>query len=105
MPKPPHVVEGQEIFLHAHDMPEKIRVFTWFKGNNTDEGSRIMWVVLHDISTLVGPHFDGRQIVYINGSLSIHPVKKKDEGFYILTVDTHDNGTHKASTEFGVHSK
>ncbi|KAL6083056.1 hypothetical protein STEG23_027532, partial [Scotinomys teguina] len=86
---PPKVVEGENIHLLVHNIPENLRAFSWYKGVAIVNRHAIAWYAVSTNRSLLGPAHSGRETVYPNGSLLLHNVTQKDSGFYTLrTLNT-----------------
>ncbi|XP_036032651.1 pregnancy-specific glycoprotein 22-like isoform X2 [Onychomys torridus] len=80
---PPHVVEGDNVLLHVHNLPENLLAFVWHKGARNMSLRIALYLLAKDVS-VKGPVHSGRETVYSNGSLQINNVTQKDTGFYTL---------------------
>ncbi|XP_041510536.1 carcinoembryonic antigen-related cell adhesion molecule 6-like [Microtus oregoni] len=85
---PPHVDEGKSVVLLVHDMPEKVKSFFWYKGKNSIEENEIARFLKSDSTIHKGPAHSGREKIYQSGSLVFRNVTKKDEGAYLLRMET-----------------
>ncbi|XP_028712012.1 LOW QUALITY PROTEIN: carcinoembryonic antigen-related cell adhesion molecule 3-like [Peromyscus leucopus] len=81
---PPNVVEGENILLFVHNIPENLRAFSWYKGVTIVNSRAIAWYSVPTNRSLLGPAHSGRETVYPNGSLLLHNATQKDTGFYTL---------------------
>ncbi|XP_051017953.1 carcinoembryonic antigen-related cell adhesion molecule 3-like [Acomys russatus] len=85
-PVPLNIVDGSNALLLAHNMPEKLHAFYWYKGETflyKHESSR------HEVTmsrSMLGPAYSGKETVYPNGSLLLHNVTQEDIGFYTLVI-------------------
>ena len=80
---PRQVVEGENVLLLVHNLPENLTAFAWFKGL-TNMTRRIAVYKLHNNLSVPGPEYSSRETVYSNGSLLIENVTQKDTGVYTL---------------------
>ncbi|XP_032750247.1 pregnancy-specific glycoprotein 22-like [Rattus rattus] len=81
---PFNVVEGENVLLLVHNLPENLTAFAWYRGLR-----KIGVYILNTEVSVTGPMYSGRETVYSNGSLWIRNVTQKDTGFYTLrTVNT-----------------
>ncbi|XP_027239984.1 carcinoembryonic antigen-related cell adhesion molecule 3-like isoform X1 [Cricetulus griseus] len=81
---PPSIVEGESVLLVAHNLPENLRSFFWYKGGIVFKNFEIAQHIIATHSTLLGPVHNGRERVYSNGSLLLQNVTWNDIGFYTL---------------------
>ncbi|XP_076783086.1 cell adhesion molecule CEACAM3-like [Arvicanthis niloticus] len=81
---PPSVVEGSDLLLLAHNMPENLRSFSWYKGVAIVSRHEISRNIITSNRSMLGPAHSGRETVYPNGSLLLHNVTQKDAGLYTL---------------------
>nr|XP_048297275.1 carcinoembryonic antigen-related cell adhesion molecule 8-like [Myodes glareolus] len=81
---PPYVDEGKSVVLLVHDLPEKVQVFSWYKGENVIERNEIARFLKSKRRIKTGPAYSGREKIYQNGSLLFRNITKKDEGTYML---------------------
>ena len=80
---PRQVVEGDNVLLLVHNLPENLIAFAWFKGlTNMTQGIAVY--TLHNNLSAPGPVHSSRETVYSNGSLLIENVTQKDTGIYTL---------------------
>ncbi|KAM7340227.1 hypothetical protein ACRRTK_000842 [Alexandromys fortis] len=84
---PRQVVEGENVLLLVHNLPEDLIAFAWFKGL-TNMTRRIALYKLHNNLSAPGPVHSSRETVYSNGSLLIENVTQKDTGIYTLRTYT-----------------
>ncbi|CAO2626844.1 Pregnancy-specific glycoprotein 22 [Lemmus lemmus] len=80
---PPQVVEGENVLLRVHDVPENLLAFVWHKGVRNMSLGIALYSLAKGLS-VTGPIHSGRETVYSNGSLQIYNVTQKDTGFYTL---------------------
>ncbi|XP_028635343.1 pregnancy-specific glycoprotein 22-like isoform X2 [Grammomys surdaster] len=85
-PVPPSVAKGESVLLQVHNLPENLRMFSWFRSMYTTqmfkiaEYSRILNYVIR------GPAHSRRETVYTNGSLLLQDATEKDSGVYTLQM-------------------
>ena len=92
---PHQVVEGENVLLLVHNLPENLIAFAWFKGL-TNMKQEIAVYTLHKSVSVPGPMHSSRETVYSNGSLLIENVTQKDTGIY--TLRTYNRSGKIAST-------
>ncbi|OBS79644.1 hypothetical protein A6R68_22154, partial [Neotoma lepida] len=96
---PPQVVEGENVLLRVHNLPENLLTFVWHKGAR-DMSLRIALYLPAKNLSLTGPVHSGRETVYSNGSLQIHNVTQKDTGFYTLRIMNRHIGVVSITTMY-----
>ncbi|KAL1765084.1 carcinoembryonic antigen-related cell adhesion molecule 3-like [Sigmodon hispidus] len=72
------VVEGENVLLLVHNLPENLSAVSWSKR------VKDVSLALSKDLRVPGPLHRGRRTLYHNGSLLLRSVLKKDEGFYTL---------------------
>lgn len=103
---PPDVAEGKDVLLLVHNLPQALRVFYWYKGNNTEGAYEIARFIPADNKNGTGAAYSGRETIYPNGSLFFQNVDKSDEGVYTLSGLDQDYATSlKIYVRFYVHRK
>ncbi|CAH7392815.1 LOC102557319 [Phodopus roborovskii] len=86
---PPQVVEGENVLLRVHNLPENLLAFVWHKGVKNMNHGIALYSLAKD-GTVTGLGHSGRERLYSNGSLQIHNVTQKDTGFYTFrTINGH----------------
>ncbi|CAO2626827.1 Carcinoembryonic antigen-related cell adhesion molecule 3 [Lemmus lemmus] len=82
---PSQVIEGENVLLLVHNLPENFLALLWSKDvESINRG--IGTYVLNKYLSVPGPFHSGRETVYSNGSLLLRNVTKKDTGFYTLQI-------------------
>ncbi|XP_052028118.1 carcinoembryonic antigen-related cell adhesion molecule 3-like isoform X1 [Apodemus sylvaticus] len=81
---PPNVVEGRDVLLLVHNIPENLRSFSWYKGVAIVSRHEISRNIITSNRSRLGPAHSGRETVYSNGSLLLHNATQKDAGLYTL---------------------
>ncbi|XP_040590621.1 carcinoembryonic antigen-related cell adhesion molecule 3-like [Mesocricetus auratus] len=99
---PSSIVEGTNVLLVAHNIPENLRSFFWYKGGIVFKSSEIVWHIKATNSTVLGPAHSGREIVYSNGSLLLQNFTWADTGFYTLRTLSRDMKTELAHVQLQV---
>nr|XP_034341825.1 carcinoembryonic antigen-related cell adhesion molecule 1-like isoform X2 [Arvicanthis niloticus] len=82
---PTDVAEGKDVLLLVHNLPQALRIFNWYKGNNTEGAYEIARFITADNTNRTGAAYSGRETIYQNGSLFFQNVDKSDEGVYTLS--------------------
>uniref|UniRef100_A0A8C0WGZ5 Ig-like domain-containing protein n=1 Tax=Castor canadensis TaxID=51338 RepID=A0A8C0WGZ5_CASCN len=75
---PANAVEGSDVLLRVHNLPENLQGYYWYKGESAMDNQQIALYVI---------------TIYPNGSLLFQNVAQKDTGFYTLqtlTVELHE---------------
>ncbi|XP_036032660.1 carcinoembryonic antigen-related cell adhesion molecule 3-like [Onychomys torridus] len=87
---PPNIAEGGSVLLVAHNLPENLRSFYWYKGVIVSKKYEVARYIIVTNSSVLGPAHSGREIVYSNGSLLLHSATWKNAGWYTLQTLTTD---------------
>ena len=86
---PPSVAEGGSVLLRVHNLQDKLRGLSWYKGAHVSRNLEIARQIIAKNSSVPGPAHSGRETVYSNGSLLLQDVTEKDSGLYTLvTIDS-----------------
>ncbi|XP_013002296.2 carcinoembryonic antigen-related cell adhesion molecule 21-like isoform X4 [Cavia porcellus] len=96
-------VEGADVLLLAHNLPENTVGYSWFKGNTTAPNSMIIRYVTTNNVTVPGKAYSGRETIYRNGSLLIQNVTLQDSGFYTLRITDETLDNKDTYGQFHVH--
>lgn len=102
---PPNAVEGKNVLLVAHNIPENLRSFVWYRGTTPVNRHKIAQNVITTNRSLLGPAHSGREAVYPNGSLLLHNVTQKDTGFYTLRTLNTQLETQETQVYLHIYSK
>ena len=102
---PPIAVEGENVLLFVHNLPENVQTLSWYTGVKPLKNCEIASHVTATNSTVVGPAHSGREIVLKNGSLLIKSTTRKDSGYYTLQILDTTSRPELIRAEFFVHSK
>ncbi|XP_003515690.2 carcinoembryonic antigen-related cell adhesion molecule 3-like isoform X1 [Cricetulus griseus] len=101
---PPHVVEGENVLLLVHNLPENLSTLVWSKGENIRDNAIGLYTLSQDVSA-PGPLHSGRETVYHNGSLLLRNVTRKDTGFYTLqSLNSHEDIASRTTIYLHVHT-
>ncbi|XP_033054356.1 carcinoembryonic antigen-related cell adhesion molecule 6-like isoform X11 [Trachypithecus francoisi] len=103
--RPFNVAEGKEVLLLAHNLPQNLVGYIWYKGERVDASHRIGSYVIGTQQTTPGPAHSGRETIYSNASLLIQNVTQNDTGSYTLQVIKEDLVNEKATGQFRVYSE
>ncbi|XP_031241357.1 carcinoembryonic antigen-related cell adhesion molecule 3-like [Mastomys coucha] len=83
---PPIAVEGENVLLFVHDLPENVQALSWYTGGKPLKRFEITRHVIATNSSVMGPAHSGRETILNNGSLLIKSVTRKDSGYYTLQI-------------------
>ncbi|KAL4667833.1 hypothetical protein H8959_006522 [Pygathrix nigripes] len=98
--RPFNVAEGKEVLLLAHNLPQNLVGYIWYKGERVDASHRIGSYVIGTQQTTPGPAHSGRETIYSNASLLIQNVTQNDTGSCTLQVIKEDLVNEKATGQF-----
>ncbi|XP_033053321.1 carcinoembryonic antigen-related cell adhesion molecule 1 isoform X3 [Trachypithecus francoisi] len=101
--RPFNVAEGKEVLLLAHNLPQNIFGFSWYKGERVDAKRLIVAYVTRTQQTTPGPAHSGRETIYSNASLLIQNVTQNDTGSYTLQAIKEDLVNEEATGQFRVY--
>ncbi|XP_026633780.1 pregnancy-specific glycoprotein 22-like [Microtus ochrogaster] len=96
---PPQVVEGENVLLRVHNLPENLLAFVWHKGVRNMSLGIALYSLAKGLS-VTGPIHSGRETVYSNGSLQIYNVTQKDTGFYTFRTINGQVGVASITTTY-----
>ncbi|XP_019490170.1 PREDICTED: carcinoembryonic antigen-related cell adhesion molecule 6-like isoform X2 [Hipposideros armiger] len=87
---PPSAAEGKDVLFLAHNLPEDLAGYAWFKGGRVDSTRQIASYRIDTQVNNPGPTYSGRETIYPNGSLLVQRVTLEDTGYYTLqAIKTH----------------
>ncbi|KAM5209971.1 cell adhesion molecule CEACAM6-like isoform 2-T2 [Hipposideros larvatus] len=87
---PPNAAEGKDVLFLAHNLPEDLAGYAWFKGGRVDSTRQIASYRIDTQVNNPGPTYSGRETIYPNGSLLVQRVTLEDTGYYTLqAIKTH----------------
>lgn len=66
---PPAVLEGKNVLLLAHNLPDNLLAYHWFKGKRPIDNDLIIMYELKSQETKQGTLYSGRETLYPNGSI------------------------------------
>ncbi|XP_011838185.1 PREDICTED: carcinoembryonic antigen-related cell adhesion molecule 1 isoform X5 [Mandrillus leucophaeus] len=101
--RPFNIAEGKEVLLLAHNLPQNLIGYNWYKGERVDAKRLIVAYVIGTQQTTPGPAHSGREIIYSNASLLIQNVTQNDTGSYTLQVIKEDLVNEEATGQFRVY--
>ncbi|XP_045235466.2 cell adhesion molecule CEACAM1 isoform X3 [Macaca fascicularis] len=101
--RPFNVAEGKEVLLLAHNLPQNLIGYNWYKGERVDAKRLIVAYVIESQQTTPGPAHSGREMIYSNASLLIQNVTQNDTGSYTLQVIKGDLVNEEATGQFRVY--
>uniref|UniRef100_A0A2K6Q6I1 Carcinoembryonic antigen-related cell adhesion molecule 5-like n=1 Tax=Rhinopithecus roxellana TaxID=61622 RepID=A0A2K6Q6I1_RHIRO len=101
--RPFNVTEGKEVLLLAHNLPQNLLGYIWYKGERVDANGRIGSHVIGNQQTTPGPAHSGRETIYSNASLLIQNVTQNDTGSYTLQAIKEDLVNEEATGQFRVY--
>ncbi|XP_021024152.1 carcinoembryonic antigen-related cell adhesion molecule 6-like [Mus caroli] len=88
---PPAVLEGKNVLLLAHNLPDNLLAYHWFKGKWPIDKDLIIVYELKSQETKQGTLYSGRETLYPNGSLMLQNVTLKQSGIYSLNIHSADD--------------
>ncbi|XP_075849249.1 cell adhesion molecule CEACAM6-like isoform X3 [Microcebus murinus] len=83
---PLNAVEGKDVLLLVHNMPQDPYGYAWYKGDRVDSTYKIVSYVTDTQVNNTGPAYSGRETIYPNGSLLFQHATLNDTGYYTLQV-------------------
>ncbi|XP_010379081.1 carcinoembryonic antigen-related cell adhesion molecule 3-like isoform X14 [Rhinopithecus roxellana] len=101
--RPFNVAEGKEVLLLAHNLPQNLVGYIWYKGERVDASHRIGSYVIGTQQTTPGPAHSGRETIYSNASLLIQNITQNDTGSYTIQAIKEDLVNEKATGQFRVY--
>ncbi|KAK2502177.1 hypothetical protein MC885_020909, partial [Smutsia gigantea] len=101
---PPNAVQGKDVLLLAHNLPESLLGYVWYKGNRVNFDSTIVSYVINTQAVTPGIEYSGRETIYPNGSLLFQNVTQKDTGYYTLQVLHGSLLSTTAAVQLGVYA-
>uniref|UniRef100_A0ABZ3NNN5 CEA cell adhesion molecule 6 n=1 Tax=Rattus norvegicus TaxID=10116 RepID=A0ABZ3NNN5_RAT len=88
---PPAVLEGQSVLLLAHNLPDNLLAYHWYKGKRSIDKDLIIMYEIKSQETKQGKLYSGKETLYPNGSLMLQNVTLKQSGIYHLNIHSADN--------------
>ena len=102
---PTNAVEGKDVLLLVHNLPENLLGYVWYKGEGTDPNQQIVIYVIGTQENFPGPLYSGRETTYNNGSLLFQKVTQDDTGYYTLEAINQNYESALGSIQLRVHSE
>ncbi|XP_045387569.1 carcinoembryonic antigen-related cell adhesion molecule 5-like isoform X1 [Lemur catta] len=100
---PPNAVEGKDVLLVVHNLPQDALGYNWYRGDKVDSSYRIAgYVTVTQVNT-TGPAYSGRETIYPNGSLLFQNVTLNDTGHYTLQLIKADLQNEEVTGQFRVY--
>uniref|UniRef100_A0A8C8YQN0 Immunoglobulin V-set domain-containing protein n=1 Tax=Prolemur simus TaxID=1328070 RepID=A0A8C8YQN0_PROSS len=100
---PPNVVEGKDVLLFVHNLPQDALGYNWYKGDKVDSSYLIVTYVRLIQVNITGPAYSGRETIYPNGSLLFQNVTLNDTGYYTLLFTKADLQYEEVTGQFRVY--
>ncbi|XP_045387571.1 carcinoembryonic antigen-related cell adhesion molecule 6-like [Lemur catta] len=100
---PPNAVEGKDVLLVVHNLPQDALGYNWYRGDKVDSSYRIVSYVTGTQVNTTGPAYNGRQTIYPNGSLLFQNVTLNDTGHYTLHLIKADLQNEEVTGQFRVY--
>lgn len=99
---PPNAIEGKEVLLLAHNVPEKFLRLDWFRGQIRRDNN-IVSLKSNAENINNGPAQSGREMLCSNGSLLIQNLTIGDTGTYHIQVLTENSDIEYGRGELRVY--
>lgn len=104
-PLPPYVVEGNDVLLNVHNLPEDLQGYAWYKTIYRGHVIKIVEYSSAMYSLSWEPEYEPRGTMYKDGSLMLLNVTEEDAGMYALAILNKDFKIEEAYVKFHVYSK
>uniref|UniRef100_A0A8C4LBR1 Immunoglobulin V-set domain-containing protein n=1 Tax=Equus asinus TaxID=9793 RepID=A0A8C4LBR1_EQUAS len=101
---PTNAVEGKDVLLLVHNLPENLLGYVWYKGEGIDPNQQIVIYVIDYQENFPGPLYSGRETTYNNGSLLFQKVTQDDTGYYTLEAINQNYESALGSIQLRVHN-
>ncbi|KAK7797349.1 hypothetical protein U0070_017123, partial [Myodes glareolus] len=101
-PLPQYAVEGNDVLLNVHNLPEDLQAFAWYKSMYRGHALKIVEYSTIMYSLSWEPEYNPRGIVYEDGSLRLMNVTEEDAGMYALVILNKDFKIEEAYVKFHV---
>ncbi|XP_045387515.1 carcinoembryonic antigen-related cell adhesion molecule 3-like [Lemur catta] len=102
---PPNAVEGKDVLLLIHNLPQDALGYNWYKGDKVDSSYRIVGYVTGTQVNTTGPAYSGRETIYPNGSLLFQNITLNDTGHYTLQLIKANLQNEEVTGQLCVYSK
>uniref|UniRef100_A0A8C8UL63 Predicted gene 5893 n=1 Tax=Peromyscus maniculatus bairdii TaxID=230844 RepID=A0A8C8UL63_PERMB len=83
---PPTVLEGKNVLLLAHNLPDNLSAYHWFKGKEPLDKDLIIMHEIKSQETKQGKLHSGRETLYPNGSLMLQNVTLNTTQIILFSV-------------------
>uniref|UniRef100_A0A8C8ZR04 Immunoglobulin V-set domain-containing protein n=1 Tax=Prolemur simus TaxID=1328070 RepID=A0A8C8ZR04_PROSS len=83
---PPNAVEGKDVLLLVHNLPQDAFGYNWYRGDKVDSSYRIVGYVTNTVEQRLGPAYSGRETIHPNATLLFQNVSLKDAVYYTLLI-------------------
>ena len=87
---PTDALEGTDVLLLVHNLPENLLGYVWLKGEGIDPDQQIVIYVIETQENTPWLLYSGRETTYHNGSLLFQNVTRSDTGYYTLQAIDQD---------------
>nr|AUZ17058.1 carcinoembryonic antigen-related cell adhesion molecule 50 transcript variant 1 [Equus caballus] len=87
---PTDALEGTDVLLLVHNLPENLLGYVWLKGEGIDPDQQIVIYVIETQENTPWLLYSGRETTYHNGSLLFQNVTRNDTGYYTLQAIDQD---------------
>ncbi|XP_076429752.1 cell adhesion molecule CEACAM7-like isoform X11 [Peromyscus maniculatus bairdii] len=100
---PPTVLEGKNVLLLAHNLPDNLSAYHWFKGKEPLDKDLIIMHEIKSQETKQGKLHSGRETLYPNGSLMLQNVTLKQSGIYNLNIRSAESDQKSMLVEVSIY--
>ncbi|XP_037057295.1 carcinoembryonic antigen-related cell adhesion molecule 6-like isoform X1 [Peromyscus leucopus] len=100
---PPAVLEGKNVLLLAHNLPDNLSAYHWFKGKEPLDKDLIIMHEIKSQETKQGKLHSGRETLYPNGSLMLQNVTLKQSGIYNLNIRSAESDQKSMLVEVSIY--
>ncbi|XP_051017979.1 carcinoembryonic antigen-related cell adhesion molecule 1-like [Acomys russatus] len=100
---PPAVLEGKTVLLLAHNLPDDLSAYRWFKGEGLLDKDLIIMYDMKSQEARHGKLYSGRETLHPNGSLMLYNVTLEQSGVYNLNIHSADLGQKSVFVDVSVY--